>query len=202
MKNLKNFICIILIVISFTSELFALNSYTIIDSNNISLLAKQIALQEVGIKEIGNNRGARIDLYNKTAGVALGSPYCASGIYYCFYTASTTLNKKNIIKRTASANGQYDYLAKKGIKDKKYNVKNTSLIIWKYPNSYYGHIEKTYKVLSNGNIQTIGFNTTPGNVGNQRNGGGVYIRMRNVKHKLGRMSVRGIINFETKTNIE
>ena len=64
MKNLKNFICIILIVISFTSELFALNSYTIIDSNNISLLAKQIALQEVGIKEIGNNRGTRIDLYN------------------------------------------------------------------------------------------------------------------------------------------
>jgi hypothetical protein len=43
------------------------------------------ALSEVGVREkTGRNDGARIDHYNKTAGVPLRSPYCASFVWTAF----------------------------------------------------------------------------------------------------------------------
>lgn len=192
---------VLLLFLIISYSLFCKESYTIIDNNNVSLLALEIAKTQIGVKETaGKNRSSQIDLYNKTAGVSLGSPYCAAGIYWSFKTAADSLKVKNIIKQTASANGQYDYCKSKGTKDSIYKANKSSLIVWKYSNSYNGHIEIINKVLNNGNVETIGFNTSSGASGSQRDGEGVYKRQRNIKYKLGKMLVRGVINLEKEKN--
>ena len=181
---------------------FANVSYTIKDYDSISPLALKIAHTQLNVRETnGKNRSKQIDLYNKTAGVPLGSPYCAAGVYWCFKTASDSLKVKNILKQTGSANGQFDYCRAKGVKDSVYNAGSGSLIVWKYNSSYNGHIEIVNRVLNSSNVETIGFNTSSGTSGSQRDGEGVYIRQRNIRSKLGSMLVRGIINFDKKNNI-
>lgn len=198
----KVFLFIVLISIIYSAKCETL-FYQYVDTNYVSTEALEVAIGEVGTKEVGNNRGTKIDLYNKTAGASLGSPYCASGVYYCFNTAAKTLYCKNFLKKTPSANGQFDYMAKKSKKVQNSFITPGSLIVWKYQQSYNGHIEIVKRVLNNttGNIETVGFNTSSGTSGSQRDGGGVYIRQRNFKSRLGQMLVRGIIIFDKMNNI-
>jgi hypothetical protein len=54
--------------------------------------ALEIAKRYVGVRETGGkNRGPEIDQFNMFAGVPLGSPYCASGISFCFDLARRKL---------------------------------------------------------------------------------------------------------------
>lgn len=51
----------------------------------------------------GKNRSPRIDTFNKRTGVALGSPYCASGLWCAADDACKALGLKNPIPPTASS---------------------------------------------------------------------------------------------------
>lgn len=197
---MKKVLFFVLLFLAINIESYSQLYYQYIDTNYLSLEAEAVAELEVGTKEVGNNRGNKVDLYNKTAGAALGSPYCASGVYYCFNTAAKTLYCKNFLKKTPSANGQFDYMAKisKRLPNNSANyITPGSLVVWKYSNSYSGHIEIVKSILNanTGHIETIGFNTSSGTSGSQRDGGGVYIRQRNIKSRLGQMLCRGLIVF-------
>jgi hypothetical protein len=89
------------------------------------------------------------------------------------------------------ANATFDYIRKNGVKTA-YVPQIHDFIVWKSPKNYTGHIERIISVGKAGWVKTVGFNTTSGNTGNQRDGGGVWIRNRNIKHPLGSRPIRGL----------
>lgn len=151
--------------------------------------ALKIARGEVGIKEKGQNRG-EVEKYQRLVGNPIGSPYCYSGIYWCFEQSSVKLKKKNPLLRTGLASAGRIYLEKYAVTSKK--IGQIGLIFWQYPRKSTGHVEFYFKRLSGGWVQCVGFNTG-GN--NPREGGGVKITRRNIQHPLARIIVKRCISF-------
>ena len=73
-------------------------------SFTVALAAVDVALKEVGVHEIGgNNRGARIEEYQKAAGARPGDSWCASFVYWCFVAAAAQHGERNPCPRTPGA---------------------------------------------------------------------------------------------------
>jgi hypothetical protein len=51
----------------------------------------EVAGREVGIREVGRNRGQRIEEYQACVGIEPGSPWCAAFVSWVFREASRTL---------------------------------------------------------------------------------------------------------------
>jgi hypothetical protein len=58
-----------------------------------SLTAKvlHVAASQVGVRELGRNRGERVELYQNRAGARPGDPWCAAFVSWCFGVASNDL---------------------------------------------------------------------------------------------------------------
>lgn len=158
---------------------------------------------QVGVKEqTGNNDGAMVRKYQQSVGLPSGSAYCAAGQYWCFQEAAKQLKipyTKIPIKKTGLANGMYADAAKHG-KRVAYQPRVDDLLVWRKGKTINGHIERIVKVLGNGWVVTVGFNTSSGKAGSQDNGQGVYYRKRNVNFPLSRiLFVRGLIGFNNVT---
>ncbi len=52
----------------------------------------EIAAREVGVRELGKNRGIRVEEYQRAAGADPGDPWCASFVVWCFLEACHELN--------------------------------------------------------------------------------------------------------------
>jgi len=104
--------------------------------------ALKIARGEVGIKEKGQNRG-EVEKYQRLVGNPIGSPYCYSGIYWCFEQSSVKLKKKNPLLRTGLASAGRIYLEKYAVTSKK--IGQIGLIFWQYPRKSTGHVEFYFK---------------------------------------------------------
>ena len=87
--------------------------------------------------------------------------------------------------------------AKRNGEKVKYEPQVNDLIVWKHSNNWTGHVERVIEVLDKGNVRTVGANTNNGKSGSQREGNGIFIRKRNVKHILGRLKVRGLVGFRS-----
>ena len=165
------------------------------DKDLIGLKAK-IAKGFVGLREkTDRNDGYWIDRFNKSVGVSKGSPYCNAGQYFCWDSAGRLLGMKPPVVRSGLANSSFNQAFKKGQK-KTYAAKKNDYLVWRYPFLYTGHVESITATGRAGWVKTVGFNTTAG-AGNQREGGGVYERKRNIYHFLGRMKIRGLVGFES-----
>lgn len=93
---------IIILIVLFLSV--SINSI----AGELQLRAYQEAQKDIGIQEVSNsNDHPRINQYLQLAGVPLGSPYCAAACYFWFNQASTSLNIKNPLYRTAATNQIY-----------------------------------------------------------------------------------------------
>jgi hypothetical protein len=154
-------------------------------------------IAQLGVLETaGHNDGPKIKEYLASVGLREGNPYCAAGQYYCFRLPCVTYGWSFSlipIPRTGHANTMYNYAMKHGHRSK-YIARVHDLIVWKYPNSGNGHIERIISVLKSGWVETVGFNTS-GRIGNQRDGNGVFKKYRNILHPIARMQVRGLIGF-------
>lgn len=135
----------------------------------------RVALAEVGVVERGFNAGARVEAYQRSAGLTKGQPYCAAFVYWCGLTALGPANpyprsgwSPDFVRKptwTASSGGEVSpgdagglFSAAKG------RIYHTFIIrerrgIWFY---------------------TIEGNTSSGASGSQNEGEGVYARMRPV----------------------
>jgi hypothetical protein len=164
--------------------------------------SRKIMMGEVGKKEITNkNDGEHIKKYMFSVGLGYpkGYPYCAAGQYWCFFAVNNS--RENVpILASGSANGIYDYAKKKGKRDLTDfpNPQVDDLIVWIKKGAYSGHIERIIEVQDNFTVITVGFNTGSGDKGSQRDGGGVYKRVRYLNKPLGNMVVRGLIHFDTE----
>lgn len=180
------------ILILFTHSIYSYQKYDLGISNDLKLLSRKVAKAQIGVREVGHNRGFEIDLYNITAGAKKGSPYCASGQYYCYQVASELLDVPNPLPKTAVANNLFNYAKKHGKKAKFVPVID-DFLVWNYPNSWKGHVERVIEVLKGGFVRTIAFNVSLGiDVGNDGKGGVTY-KLRNIYTPLARMRVKGLI---------
>lgn len=157
--------------------------------------SRQIAIAQVGVTEkTGKNDGIEVEKYLKSVGLGKGLPYCKAGQYYCYAEANKILKVTNPIPRTGLANKIFDVAITKNNKTK-YIANQDDFIVWRTPKKVTGHIERVIEVKKGGWVNTVAFNTSSGNIGNQRDGGGVYQRKRNILHPLGRMTIRGLVGF-------
>lgn len=185
------FLCICFAVLSFgvcISQTTGLYRDLDTDSTLVSVALK-IARGEVGTREKGQNRGEVVK-YQKSVGNPIGSPYCYSGIYFCFDSASRKLKKKNFLLRTGLASAGRKHLEKTAVNSRK--LGSVGLVFWQYPRQITGHVEMYFQQLKGGWIRCVGFNTGGSN---PRDGGGVKLTMRNIYHPLARMQLTRLISF-------
>ena len=69
-----------------------------------------VAHQEIGIREVGNNRGKRVIEYLNSVGLGGGNPWCAAFVYWCIEQAAHHLKERNPAIRT----GYCPYIANFG----------------------------------------------------------------------------------------
>jgi len=157
------------------------------------------AKKQVGVKEkTGRNDGYKIRLYLASIGLKEGYPYCMAGQYWCFKVSASALLLPSSfipIDRTGTANVMFNSASKKG-KRTKYEANLGDLIIWKYGNSISGHVERIFNEKRAGWVDCVGFNTSNGKIGSQREGNGVFITERNIYSPIGRMQIRGLVGFK------
>jgi hypothetical protein len=63
----------------------------------------RVAAAQVGVREVGRNRGERVEEYQATAGARPGDPWCAAFVSYCFVLAAAALDLPSPVKATARA---------------------------------------------------------------------------------------------------
>lgn len=155
----------------------------------IGLAALAVMRKRIGIVErpSGSNRGPEIDRWNTQAGVALGSPYCASSIHSAFLEAGYDLGG-----RFANADSYCPSLYSwgKGLGfDRKRPFKGYVVLFDWDEDGVLDHVGIVDTVLAlsfdtagnfTGLITTVESNTSPGVSGSQSNGDGTWPRKRQV----------------------
>ena len=175
-----------------------LSSYTMYElpcDGELLIASERIALTQIGVREVGNNRG-EVAKYLASVGLSEGHPYCAAGIYWCFSEAAKELRmgKSAIpIMRIAVANGVLNDAISRGKRVEK-PIARHDLLVWKSKSSWQGHIERVIETKGKGIVKTIAFNVK------FRDGEGVGIKTRYISHPLGKLMLRGIIKFEVKVD--
>lgn len=59
----------------------------------IARKAVNLAVEEIGVREAGNNRGKRVEMYQKAASIGPGEPWCAAFVVWCLSNATASLKK-------------------------------------------------------------------------------------------------------------
>ena len=186
---MRKVILILLIITS--SSLLAQRKFVVYCPEDALEQSEKVLMSQVGLKEkTGRNDGTHVELYLKSVGLKGRYAYCAAGQYYCFSQASY-----NPLPKTGSVATLWNFAKKQ--KQTPLIPQRHDLIMW-LSNKGTGHVERIIEVLSMGWLKTVGFNTT-NSTGNQRDGGGVYIRLRNLYHPLSRiLKNKGLLGFYEK----
>jgi len=143
----------------------------------------------------GKNRGVDIDKFNQFCKAALGSPYCASGLSYCFHKAALSGADGTLLPYSASSQSFKKWAKKFGRlsydPDAMLNWKG-ALFGWTNADKVHGHIGLVEKRLTDHGqvvaISTIEFNTDA--IANDRDGDGCY-RVKRSNFKNGRLWHKG-----------
>jgi len=150
-------------------------------------------MDQVGVKEkTGRNDGKQIAEYLTSVGIYKPSSYCMAGQYWCFYIVDST---KVPLSKSGVAIHSHSYAKKVG-KKTAYKPQVHDLIVWKKFGGWQGHVERIIEVGKAGWVKTVGFNTSNGKAGSQREGNGVFIRKRNIRYKIGSLNVLGLVGFK------
>jgi len=135
----------------------------------------RVAMQYVGLVEEPGNRGKIIDSWNRQAKAPLGSPYCASFVGHCLTKACALLPKyRGAYSRAYINKTSITLPLRKSIDLTGY------LLVFKRNGG--GHIAIITRKVYGNKWRAIEANTSPeGYTGSQWNGGGVYMRTRDLR---------------------
>jgi len=190
---------IFIIILLFPIALFSQKKYELNCNPNILETSRLMLLQEVGTKEkSGRNDGKQIEKYLRSVGIKRPAPYCQAGQYWCFAEACNMLEFDNDsipIQKSGLAISSVRYAKKNGNRTK-YKPAIDDLIVWKKSRNWQGHVERIIYVGQKGWVLTVGFNTSNGKRGSQREGNGVYIRKRNILSGIGSLKIYGLVGFK------
>lgn len=166
-------------------------------SEKLTNQSKKLAFADLGKVEKNGNRGDHIKKYGQSV---YGKPI--DGFYYCYAfqywavdSASKLLKIANPLPRTGHCNTAFNECLKRG-KVVKFEYKVDDIGIYRASNGS-GHAFRIAEIInkSDGVVKTIEANTSPDVRGDQRNGGGVYLKKRFLRHPLGRMNFRGAVGL-------
>lgn len=136
----------------------------------------KIARSYVGMKEQGRNRGPLIDKFNRTAGVELGSPWCATSASYIIGQACYATGILRPLPGFASCARILQQARELGLVVAPSNCRPGDLFV--YVNSDgTGHMGWIASHPTEGKVTTLEGNTNPGG---ERDGDGFYERRRTV----------------------
>ncbi|MBU3720560.1 MAG: CHAP domain-containing protein [Burkholderiaceae bacterium] len=165
----------------------------------------RIAIDQNGVREAtGKNDGKMVESYLRSVGLGKGNPYCQAGQYWAFARAAAELSMPTTeipLLRTGSTQAAWNHAVRTGRKTA-VAPKAGDIITWWTAGTYKGHVERVVSVSRGGWVRTIGFNTSSGKAGSQRDGGGVYLRYRNWVSPDMRMLVRGFTGYTKKGNAQ
>lgn len=164
---------------------------------NKALLEKSrvILVSQIGVTEKTGHNDGEVEKYLKAVGLSKGNPYCAAFQFWCFDSARKALrfSTESIpVKQTGLANGLFNQAKQDGTQSI-YRAFLDDLIIWKQQKSSKGHVGRIIEIRANGWVVTVEGNTGGAN---QREGDGVHKKLRNIKHPLSKMLVRGLVGFK------
>ena len=129
-----------------------------------------------------SNRGLVVDDIQKVFGYK-GVAYCALFAQYCYKRACSALNIPFPFSGTASSQTLYQEALKKNwIETDFTKLQRGDIIIWRKWKLWQGHVGVVETVFPEfESFHSIEGNTSPGDVGSQSNGGGIYRRVRYMK---------------------
>ena len=191
----------ILIIFLFSTSVLNSTVYRYVLDIDSSLLvvSHHIAKSQIGVVEKTNRNDGEVDKYLKVVGLGgTREPYCAAGLSWSFLEGAFFIGKdKKYIPFPMTAGSQvvYNHAKKNGKIDKTNTTQKYDFFVWRQKNSTKGHIGMIDSVMVKGWVKTIEFNTSEGNVGSQRDGGGVWLRKRNLIQPMGMLLVRGRVGF-------
>ena len=145
---------------------------------------------QVGIREVGNNRG-ECEKYLHSVGLGAGNPYCYAGQYWCI---DIVRKEKHPLLKTGLAWAGCADAMKRGLADG-YSPHVGDLIFWRYTDRVNGHVERIVEIRNDGWVVTVGLNVSIKGEGTERDGGGNDYKLRNIKHKLGAMRIRAYVGI-------
>lgn len=158
---------------------------SMIDSSIIIYEALRLAKSLIGIRELKPNRGHVIDEIQRQLGFN-GVAYCVLFCLYCYKEACEKNNLDFPFLITASSQSLFEWANKKElIYTDPSLLKPGDIAIWRKFKLWQGHaglIESHLIRNTNGgySFHTIEGNTSNSNYGNQRDGDGIYRRIRYV----------------------
>jgi len=193
-------ILIIVLLLFLSPEIKSQTRHLLPSTKQLLDLSRSILMDQVGIVEKTNNNDGEVEKYWRLMGFKTPQPYCAAGQYWCFYEACrvNSIPFSSIsLRKTALAYGQFSHAKTNGVKVP-FVPEVDDLLYWRHNTKVTGHVERIIAIRRAGWVRTVGMNTASGNGGDQRDGGGVYIRNRNVRSPLGRMAVIGTIGWSVK----
>lgn len=158
--------------------IFAANTATAKPADVCTPPHLELALDQVGTTEVGNNGGAAVENYLASVGLGTGYPYCAAFVTWAIDSADV----RSPAVRSARAQ---DFITDRSISAKHvlrgaYDPSPGEIIVWRKGNTIYGHVGFVMR-WDNDHGQTVEANTSPGNNGRQRDGDGVWIRQRSIQ---------------------
>jgi hypothetical protein len=83
--------------------------------NEIVAHVLNIARAELGVREVGRNRGARVEEYLRAANMAPGNPWCAAFVAWCFGQAEGRFGLRSAVPRTAYCPTLASWARRKGL---------------------------------------------------------------------------------------
>jgi len=163
----------------------------------------EIASSLVGVREKGQNRGGMIDIIQRKMGY-IGLPYCVIFVLYCYTKACELLDLEYLFPATASTQTLYGWAKKQKITyTDPAEIKPGDIVIWRKFKLWKGHAALiTSSLLSpfkDKMFSTIEGNTSNSTYGSQRDGDGIYKRLRSAKKlnfEIDNFYIRGFIDVE------
>lgn len=136
--------------------------------------ALQIAMTQVGVKEVGHtNWSPKVAQYLKSAGIPFPAAWCMAFVHWCFEKAGKDLNHVN----QASVGFFASWAAQMGYQV--YTPAKADVICFNFDaNLWPDHVGFVRWRVGPITVATVEGNTQPGAGGNQAEGGGVYTRVR------------------------
>jgi surface antigen len=136
----------------------------------------RIAASQIGWRESGDDETRNTSPYGAWYGMQ-NQPYCAMGLSW---VANQSGDAAGMGGKFAYCPYWVRYFQDAGRWGQ--TPKRGAIVFFNFGRNLAVHVEWVEKVLDDGRIQTIGFNTSSGNTGSQNNGDGVFRRIRSAKH--------------------
>lgn len=145
-----------------------------------------------------SNRGVKIDMIQKTFGFT-GVQYCVLFVLYCYKFACERQRINYPFPKTASSQSLYQWALEKGYIETDFSkLKHGDIVIWRKLLTWQGHAAIVESIAPDRSAFTsIEGNTQNSDEGDQREGGGIFRRvryMRKIDFKVDSFYLRGFID--------